>query len=314
VIGTVATFGKLGIHYYYRKRFRTSELSASTAKTWERRFFVANLTFAVALGVLAARTFSLSDAGSELLATGMLFGFCSGQVVRISVRPLICLTSIQAAVWPSVAAAAAHGGAAYLGLAVLFALFTVGGMESVSYAYSQTRNRINLNHELANAAGVDWLTGLSNRLGLRQAVWECFDKGRSADRSVAVHCLDLDGFKALNDRYGHAIGDAVLVAIARRVGAALRPDEVAARYGGDEFVMIQWVSHPDEVAIFARRLHSDVTEPVAVGEYMLSVGGSIGCCTGQTGSDDFDDLLAVADRRMYDSKRAGGGITLATAP
>lgn len=312
-VGLVATGGKAWLHVRYRREARGTALTPADAEVWERWFAIGNLAFAAALGTLAARCFVLSESGPPLLATGMLFGFCSGQVARIAVRARLCSFSICVAALPSAITAAALGDPVHLGLAAMFALFALGSLESVRYAYSQTRQRIATNHELASVATADPLTGLANRLGLRHAVQERFGSG--AAELIGVHCLDLDGFKALNDRYGHATGDAMLAATAERLAGCLRDGDVAARSGGDEFVLLQTgIAHADEAELFARRVCRAVTEPHMVGRHTLSLGMSIGTCTGSTGSDDFDDLLAVADRRMYAVKHAGGGVHAAAFP
>lgn len=106
-----------------------------------------------------------------------------------------------------------------------------GGIESVRHVYGQTRDRIRINHDLASMAGTDPLTGLANQpsrqlpdgfLGLRHAVHSLFDRPGKA-RLPAVHCIDLDGFKGLNDRYGHATGDGMLIEIAGLCGTRTRP-------------------------------------------------------------------------------------------
>ena len=308
LVGLVATIEKTRLHVAYRRSPDTRRVDPAVASDWERRFAVGNMAFAAALGTLAARPFVLLNPGAQLLATGMLFGFCAGQVARIAVRARLCAVSICVATAPTVLAAAAHGGIVHLALAGMFVVFALGSMESVRFGYFQTRARIATNHELASVASVDPLTGLCNRLGLRRAVQERFAAatGRSL---VGVHCLDLDGFKAVNDRCGHAAGDAVLVEIARRISACMRDGDVAARFGGDEFVLLQTgIAHRDEVELFPRRICRAVTAPLVLDDHSVSVGVSIGSCTGAADQEEFDDLLAVADRRMYAAKRDGGGV------
>lgn len=309
LVGLVATAEKTRLHIAFRRSPDAGGMSPAAASVWERRFAVGNLGFAAALGSLAARSFMLPQAEAQLLATGMLFGFCAGQVARIAVRARLCGLSICVASVPCALAAAAHGGVAHIALAGMFAIFALGSLESVRFGYSQTRARIATNHELASVASVDPLTGLLNRLGLRRAVEDRFGATAPSPSLVGVHCLDLDGFKAVNDRLGHAAGDAVLVEIARRILECTRDGDVAARFGGDEFVLLQTgIAHRDEVELFARRVCRAVTASLVLDGTSLSVGVSIGSCTGEIAREPFDDLLAVADRRMYAAKQDGGGV------
>ena len=308
ISGMMAATFKVGLHLRFRSNGRP--LDALAAQSWENQFAIGNILFAAALGILTARSFSLADPGAQLLTTGMLFGFCSGQVARIAVRPHICAWSIVVAAVPAAVAAAVHGGISHLGLSAMFTLFIVGGLESARYAYGQTRQRIVANYELENTAGIDPLTGLFNRLGLRRAIeGQASAKDTAAGVLIAVHCFDLDGFKGVNDKFGHSAGDALLVELASRVRSVCRGSDIAARLGGDEFLVAQWgVRHPDEAEIFARRLCRAVTTPYDVGSQLLTIGMSLGSCTGRPNYDLLEDMIGVADARMYDAKRSGGGI------
>ena len=313
LVGLIAAGGKAWLHIWFRQERRIL-LNSEEAILWERRFSVFNLAFAAALGTLAARSFALVAEGSQLLATAMIFGFCSGQVARLAVRVRLCSLSICVAVVPSAMAAAVHGGAGHLGLATLFTLFVLGGLETVHYTYGQTRQRIAMNLELASVASLDPLTGLNNRLGLRRTISEQLSALHRTRPLLCVHCFDLDGFKAVNDRYGHATGDAVLVELARRVKCLLRDGDIAARLGGDEFVVLQAaIAHADEAEIFARRLCRSIGAPYSISEHSLTIGMSVGFCTGCPDADSFDDLLAIADQRMYTAKQSGGGVHNASA-
>lgn len=311
-VGLVASAYKGWLHWAYRRAHAAGPPDAAGSLIWEQRFAVGNLALAATVGTLTARAFVLDDVGAELLGTGMMFGFCSGQVARIAVRPRLCSLSICVAAVPAVIAALAHGGVVHLGLATMFLLFMSGGIESVRYAYEQTRQRIASNQELAGIASIDPLTALNNRLGLRRAIE---DHVRTDDGGlIGVHCFDLDGFKAVNDHHGHAGGDALLVELARRVTEVLRDGDVAARIGGDEFVIVQaGLVHPDEAEMFARRILRIVTGSYEIAGLRITIGMSIGSSTGRADTADIDDLIGLADDRMYQAKRAGGGLYVAAS-
>jgi diguanylate cyclase (GGDEF)-like protein/PAS domain S-box-containing protein len=151
----------------------------------------------------------------------------------------------------------------------------------------------------------DPLTGLANRALFEERLRSVLARdGRTGD-TTGLLFLDLDGFKAVNDDHGHAVGDAVLRAIAGRLRAAVRPSDTAARLGGDEFVVL--VESTDEHGIDALvgRLAASLGVPLKIGDLELAVGVSIGRALAVGGQTDPAALVAHADRAMYDVKRLG---------
>jgi diguanylate cyclase (GGDEF)-like protein len=149
----------------------------------------------------------------------------------------------------------------------------------------------------AEQARFDPLTGLLNRGGLAAAL------EARRDRPYGVCVLDLDGFKSINDRWGHQAGDAVLVAVSQRLrDAALQPDAVA-RWGGDEFVVVL-DGVPSQVMgeLLAARLRDAVTRPLTLREGVVTLGACTGLALAQAG-DDPREVLAAADAAMYVVKR-----------
>lgn len=159
-------------------------------------------------------------------------------------------------------------------------------------------------HQHQGPVSVDELTGLPTRgVVLAELEHRLLDRG-----DVAVLFLDLDGFKGINDRHGHAAGDEILREVTDRLGSRLRATEVLARWGGDEFVVLVEVPGPALAATVAARLRSAVVdEPFDVRGTSVSLGLSIGLALGQDG-DDPVQLISQADEAMYRAKRAGGGI------
>jgi len=153
----------------------------------------------------------------------------------------------------------------------------------------------------------DPLTGLGNRHLLREHLERTLRNARDPRTSSGVILLDLDGFKEVNDQYGHAIGDDVLVLIARRIEHSLRATEVVARFGGDEFVVAcDQVAH-GEVEMMAERLKKALASPIRVAEHTLSVGASVGWATADRRVDTAESLIARADAEMYRHKASRAG-------
>lgn len=155
----------------------------------------------------------------------------------------------------------------------------------------------NTTAELAHHAQHDRLTGLLDRRGFHLA---CAEGGSL--RSEAVLLIDLDGFKAVNDNYGHAAGDVVLQEVARRLRSATREGDVVARLGGDEFVVL--TRDPLVVEGLADRLVQSIAEPIDIDSAEVTVSASVGWTTARP-HEAPEDALERADRAMYEAKRAG---------
>ena len=155
---------------------------------------------------------------------------------------------------------------------------------------------------IAYLARYDSLTDLPNRTLFREALAQaCAQAG-----PFALLCLDLDGFKAVNDTFGHSTGDALLAAVAGRLQAGLRQDDMLARLGGDEFAVLQMGADAKSAALLAQRLIDRMGEHFQLGGCSVAVGLSVGIATECSGLSP-DDLLRTADLAMYHSKNAGRG-------
>ncbi|MER5351860.1 diguanylate cyclase [Kitasatospora sp. NPDC002551] len=128
----------------------------------------------------------------------------------------------------------------------------------------------------------------------------------SVDKGLAVLFCDLDGFKSINDRFGHNAGDAVLVEVARRLSAAVRDGDTVARLGGDEFVVLADGIGRDEAKDLSHRLRNAIIPPMRIDGRAMRVGVSLGIGWAGCGMS-IEEVLHTADERMYDEKRARGG-------
>ena len=162
-------------------------------------------------------------------------------------------------------------------------------------------------HELMHRiAYFDALTGLPNRALFRDGLAQALARaGRYAER-MALLFIDLDGFKRINDAYGHESGDAVLCATAGRIRESIRASDVAARYGGDEFVvMLSFIDNRHDAAIVAEKLRCRISAPLEIGGNDVTVGASIGAAVFPDDGRDVDTLTLHADDAMYRAKRRG---------
>ena len=155
----------------------------------------------------------------------------------------------------------------------------------------------------------DALTGLANRALLHQRLADAIARARRVpDSTLAVLCLDLDGFKAVNDLYGHPAGDCLLREVAARLGRSVRETDTVARLGGDEFVVVQTEhAQPEAGRVLAERLVAVLAEPydLGSGEAQKAVTTSIGIALFPGDGSDPDALLRNADTALYRAKWAG---------
>ncbi|MEZ5932752.1 MAG: EAL domain-containing protein [Alphaproteobacteria bacterium] len=154
----------------------------------------------------------------------------------------------------------------------------------------------------------DTLTGLSNRSRLQTQLRAILEGERSADQRGTLLLFDLDGFKEVNDTFGHDVGDALLVCIAERLRADLRQADTIARLGGDEFAVIHVGDGRDdpEIMVLARRLLASIRRPLQVHGFEFVVGTSIGIACFPKDGTSVEDLLKAADLALYAAKSVGG--------
>jgi diguanylate cyclase (GGDEF)-like protein len=176
----------------------------------------------------------------------------------------------------------------------------------VMYA-KRARQLADESHEFKHEALHDDMTGLPNRRQLLEALEvaaAAMPRGQ-APRKIAVLYIDLDGFKGVNDSFGHPVGDEFLSAISRRFQRAVRATDLVARIGGDEFaVLVREFSADAQLAAIAQRLIACVGE-AAERMGIVGVGASIGIASFPDPVTDYRRLLAAADERMYQVKRTG---------
>lgn len=152
-------------------------------------------------------------------------------------------------------------------------------------------------------ASTDALTNIANRLAFFEAIHASIASSRLGDQ-FGILFIDLDGFKPVNDRYGHRVGDELLRIIAQRLGGAVRSDDLVARIGGDEFaVLLRRAPSSDLVRRIAEGARASITEPMIIDGAFVRVGASIGLAIFPEDGTTPDELLDAADGQMYAEKQ-----------
>jgi diguanylate cyclase (GGDEF)-like protein len=160
---------------------------------------------------------------------------------------------------------------------------------------------------LADRARRDPLTGLHNRAGFAERLEHAIATARRGDHAVGLLFIDLDRFKQVNDRHGHAVGDLVLQGTAQRLAGSVRESDTVGRLGGDEFVvLLEGIAGEHDAVHVAQTLVQRFQEPVMAGELALEVRISIGISLFPRDGDDVKSLLERADQAMYLSKSGAG--------
>lgn len=284
-------------------------------RRWERRYAFGNYASAILLALLNVVAIAAHYPLLHLITVSLVFSFGAGIVSRTSVRPAICVISLLIATIPTTIALGLHAlethptplhGELFLIEALIVAMITGLSLQTVAHLYRSAVEHHTARHDMAKLARTDALTGLSNRLLLRELFQHHAATAMRTRNQVALHFLDLDGFKAINDRYGHPAGDALLEQVARRLEAMVRSDDVVSRLGGDEFIVLQvGVRDDSEAELLARRIIREISKPYLVDDISMSVSVSVGIATAPRLGIELERLLACADAALYRAKAGG---------
>src|SRR5690349_12488120 len=177
-------------------------------------------------------------------------------------------------------------------------------LEAMVAVSSDAFARLRLTEDMTHLARHDLLTNLPNRGLLLDRVEHALQMSRRRSTRIALLFVDLDGFKPVNDRFGHAAGDAVLIDVAQRLSSCVRQSDTVARLGGDEFALLLEDVHPPEVSSACERILAALSRGAHVAGHHLSLSASIGVAFGDS-SETAESMLRNADLAMYEAKSRG---------
>lgn len=285
---------------------RAARLSDKDVIRWERIYCIGASAFGLALGSLSFRAFQLNDAPGIWIAFGLSMSYCVGMVSRAAIRPWIVLTASAVLLAPTFVAGMMRPEMAYNLGAAMLVLFWFTIREASRHLSTAFIERLEAKHALLRQANHDFLTGLPNRAAFLNEL-------QTATENVAVVAIDLDGFKPVNDRHGHHAGDILLRQVATRLSRVVGPGGMAARFGGDEFMLLLPVASGqagrEEALDLAREAVLTLSLPFLVGDLPILIGASAGLIVSNEPIPDgaLSPLLQQVDRALYTAKRAGGG-------
>jgi diguanylate cyclase (GGDEF)-like protein/PAS domain S-box-containing protein len=185
------------------------------------------------------------------------------------------------------------------------ALPTKHGHEFCSFLRDITEQK-NAEKRLFQLAHSDYLTNLPNRSLFNDRIVEAMHRSKRTRSLMALMYLDVDKFKSINDNYGHAVGDGLLIEFSKRLSASVRETDTVARLGGDEFTIIaEALKSPDDAQLIASKIIKHVRKEMCIHDFNLNVTTSIGISFYQGEDIDADQLINNADRALYRAKQAG---------
>ena len=306
ILGLISLAGRVGTLLYFRRSVFEAEMSLPGARKVERIFAASYLSFAVSLGLFSAWALHVAALEAHALVIALVVGYAAGVAAGAFYRPWISVTAMLSGVAPTILASFLSVNPLSWALGALLLILLGGGMENIVSRYRVASRGITMKRLFADMAERDVLTGLLNRFGLGERFSQ--ETAMRRDTSdIAVHCLDLDRFKPVNDRYGHPVGDLVLQAVAKRLTATLRGHDFVARVGGDEFVVVQLnIAAPRDAEQLAERIVRVIAEPIGIGDQTITIGASIGFVLVSEAGPALDELIAQADEALLRSKAAGG--------
>jgi diguanylate cyclase (GGDEF)-like protein/PAS domain S-box-containing protein len=186
--------------------------------------------------------------------------------------------------------------------------FTFRGEPAVQIIFRDITERTLAKRRLEQLAHYDVLTGLPNRALFFDRFNIVLEQGRRYGTGFALLFMDLDRFKEINDRHGHAVGDLLLQKVAQRMSGCVRKADTLARLGGDEFaVILSRITTRDDAAIVAERIVQELTRSFDLKEDQGTIGISIGISVSPEDGTEVEELLRCADMAMYRAKQSGGG-------
>lgn len=316
IAGSLTTFAVIiaisrlsGILLYRRRVNAKSPLSLAETRRYGRRYAFNTIAAALVVGLFIARSLMLDNTVCAIVAMGIGFGFGNGVIARLSLVPVVAGINLALLGLPAMVVCFASKDTPHVVMGALIMIYYLDSFEMVRRTFNSTLTHITLKHQFERSARIDPLTGLLNRSALTSDLPDIICNSRGM---VAVYAIDLDHFKAANDRFGHPVGDALLTQVAGRLIGASGPGSLIIRMGGDEFILVDTAMRSrDGAAALAEHILTSVSAPYQVGGHTIAIGVSIGVAMSPDHGPSGEILLSRADKALYRAKVGRGGYAFA---
>ena len=229
-----------------------------------------------------------------------------GVIMRASAVPRLAVPHLLLLFVPLIVLAACVPDRGYLVVALLLGLFCMACVALSLNVHRRTKGQLLAEYQLSLLARMDHLTGLANRGSLDAHGALLLEKAHASRCSYAVALIDLDGFKSVNETYGHAAGDEFLKEVSARIKAVLGGRHFPARLGGDEFAIVfDPDTELDDAITVGNQIVSSLERPFRIAGNTLQISGSVGIARLEGSADTFASIVERADKALYRAKNAG---------
>ncbi|KRB79816.1 diguanylate cyclase [Sphingomonas sp. Root710] len=309
ILGLAASAVRLVTLFGNRGRVRAPALGVNVARAIELQFGLAYIAFAAAFGAFSAWAYATSDTDVRMLLVALIFGYGAGVASTVSLRLWISITAILIAIVPTILVSLFHAGGAHRGTGILTVLFLAGGVLSMFQRYRDTAAQISMRRLMETLARQDDLTGLPNRLVLRER-FEQLAARSDGSELIAVHCVDINQLDPVNEMYGHMAGDALLKAVAQRLRRVVRGDNLVIHLNGDDFVVVQPnMADAAEAEALAHQIVATLDKSYAVAGEDIIITANIGYAIDLQLGAELERLLGGAERALTSGKRHASGVS-----
>ena len=241
-----------------------------------------------------------------VLAVSLLFGFAGALASRLSAAPRLSLFLTILLIGPALLGLLLKPTIWMFGMALCLVLYTLIMKLMTAHNHRILHDKIAAEHKNMALLKRDPLTGLANRRALRSTLQRL--KTDNTHQTICALCLDLDGFKAVNDQFGHPAGDMLLVEIGHRLQRLVREEDLVCRLGGDEFIILLFDATSSQAESKAQLIIAELSHPVGLDQgQSTQVGVSVGIAITPDHAENPEDLISLADKALYLAKAEGKG-------
>jgi diguanylate cyclase (GGDEF)-like protein len=304
VTSILLNLSRVAVVFFFKRRNPDGDWVRSP--TYWTLLYALGGCFSLNMAALVARAFFVGQTASIALAVIAAAGYLMGVIMRTSAVPRLAVPHLLLLFVPLIVLAACAPDRGYLVVALLLGLFCVACVALGLNVHRRTKGQLLAEYQLSLLARMDHLTGLANRGSLDAHGALLLQKAHASRCGYAVALIDLDGFKSVNDTYGHAAGDEFLKEVSARIKAVLGGRHFPARPGGDEFAIVfDPDTELDDAIAVGNQIVSDLKRPFKIAGATLQISGSVGIARLEGSGDTFASVLERADKALYQAKNAG---------